>query len=136
MPFAIGETIGGLNHLCLRWQRRLLREPVTRYVSRCANRGLPVKAVLGDNGAPKTCHICGFAMAGLDLAGGWVLETCSAVGLDALVGNRRFQHWASQLTGTPDPVPTASQQELDSSGHQGAADVSVSSGSSLPGKLL
>src|SRR4029453_8894928 len=114
MTFAIGETIGGLNHLCLRWQRRLLREPGTRYVGRCATGGLPVKAGLDDNGAPKTCHICGFAIARLDVAGGWVVETCSAVGLDALAGNRRFQQWASQLTGTPDPMPAASQQGLDS----------------------
>ena len=137
MPFAIGETIGGLNHLCVRWQRRLFRQPVTRHISLGAARGLPVSVVLDANGVPRTCHICGFAIARLDLTGGWAVETCSAVGLDNLAGNRRFQQWTSDLARTPDQTRTASQPGLHSSGlHPQQADSSVNSSSSLPGKLV
>jgi hypothetical protein len=111
LAFSIQETIGGLKHLGLKWQRRLTGASPTQYAERLAASGVSCLAVSADNGNPAVCHICGFVMVRVDLPGGWVLETCSAVGLNSLPVESRLREWASGL-----PVTTPGEPEgpLDS----------------------
>ncbi|HEY9870506.1 MAG TPA: hypothetical protein V6D08_15180 [Candidatus Obscuribacterales bacterium] len=106
MPFSIQETIGGLKHLGLKWQRRLTGASPTQYLEALAAAGVSCLTVSAKDGNPAVCHICGFVMVRADLPGGWLLETCSAVGLNSLPVESRLREWAAGLplrtTGEPD----------------------------------
>ncbi len=137
MTMAFGETIGGVSHLSRSWRRRLLREPVTKHIDKFAARGIAVSPVADADGIPRACSICGFAIARLELVDGWLAETCSAVGLGTLIGNRHFGPWESRLPALTDQVSAGPGSGTDSCGDRlGEADPAVSSTPSLPGKLL
>ena len=100
MPFTPKETIGGWRHMIAAWERATLKRPVDYYLWLWRNRqaegaekaAFPLK---GDDG--RVCDICGFALAQVELPRGWMLETCSAVGLGRVLAGKRFADWASRL---------------------------------------
>lgn len=96
MPFTLKETIGGLNHLRFRWQRKLFNQPVDLYLGPAAQEQLVRPAMLPD-GRMEVCWICGFALARLTLQNEWTLETCSATGLKHVLRNKGLDEWSKTL---------------------------------------
>lgn len=130
MPLSIQETIGGLKHLGLKWQRRLTGASPTRYVENLAAAGVSCLAVGADSGNPATCHICGFALVRVDLPGGWVLETCSANGPDSLLAESGLAEW---LAGLPAVIAGEPEERPHS---QCISSCPVKAGLRLPGTPL
>ncbi|GEM_PF-3475783 len=98
MPFNFKETVGGLNHLRLGLARRLLRQPGDRFLKHLGRPGgQPLCVPSNPDGSPLVCPICGFAVARLELAGGWTLETCSATGLRPVLRACNLGDWVGRL---------------------------------------
>jgi len=104
VPFDLCEFFVGWAHLFLRFDRQIFGRPVDRFVDRARAQGLTCKALLDAGGAVKPCFICGYALALVQLPGGWELETCSAAGLKA-VKSRRFPKWQERLAAPGNPEP-------------------------------
>lgn len=111
MPLNLRETVGGFNHLRLGLQRQLLNRPVDHFLKRFSapSHEQHLTCACDEHGQPAVCHICGYAVARLELVGGWILETCSATGLFPVLRSGKFQDWVRRL-----PVACASggQTEL------------------------
>src|SRR5262245_59610599 len=118
MPFNLRETIGGLNHLRLGWQRTLLSRP-TDYYLRAAETLESFKTLVRpakDENEQWCCAICGYALARLEIAGGWLFETCSATGLSPLLKSADFKIWHKAIPGVE---AAGSPPELTSAGLPG-----------------
>lgn len=98
MAFSVRETLGGLRHIVLRLERRLFAKPADIFIRRFVDRGVPLSIAKDAQGQPMVCSICGYAIAQLELPNEWTGETCSAIGLDSLIGNPRFFRWTQALT--------------------------------------
>ena len=95
------ETIGGINHLRLRWQRTFLNRPADFYLTRLNELTLPEPFVgLAHDGQQSVaCDVCGYSMARLEVTGGWIVEVCSATGLKPLLISTAFKDWLCDVTG-------------------------------------
>jgi len=101
MPFNFRETIGGVNHLRLRWEKRLLSRADDFYL-RSMKEPDSLKTLLTvvrSSDRQSNCAICGYAQARVEVAGGWLLETCSAVGLAPLLKSSKIKQWLLALPG-------------------------------------
>ncbi len=96
LVFDLREIVGGWIHLFKGFMRRSCRRPVDFYLTDARYKELDATAVQAD-GRMQTCFICGYALASVKLASGWVLQTCSATGLNAL-NSDGFAQWQSQLS--------------------------------------
>lgn len=88
------------------WERSSLKRPADFYLRKHESRpaAFPFKA----EKSGRVCDICGFALAEVELPQGWLLESCSAVGLKRVLGCRRFADWALRL-----PAATMSGRTAD-----------------------
>jgi hypothetical protein len=98
VPFRFREAPGGYNHLRLLLLRRLLRQPVDRFLGPAVSEQLAQPVYLKEK-QMEVCEICGFALARVTLPNGWTLETCSATGLKHVLANKeRLEEWSKMLT--------------------------------------
>lgn len=78
MPFNLKETCGGLDHLKLGLERRLFGRAQNYFVEKLRREGLSLETVKKSDGSPAVCHICGYALAEMEMNGGWTIRACSA----------------------------------------------------------
>lgn len=95
MPFNLRETIGGLHHQWLKWQRFLLKRPADYYLSRLSI-AQPLVFSKKTHDGKVYCHICGYALLRMESAGGFLVEACSAADGTLVTGNQ-FACWLEHL---------------------------------------
>ena len=95
-PFHLGEIFSGWAHMLRGLKRSLFNRPVDYFLNQAAQNGMQCRLLVLPDGQAQTCPICGYAMAVLEPAKGWILQTCSASGLSRL-GQRDFLSWAGKI---------------------------------------
>jgi hypothetical protein len=75
----------------------LAKRPDTYFIADYEQRGILVERFAEPNGRNATCPICGYAMIRLELANGWLVETCSAVPTVKGIGSKHFHEWAASM---------------------------------------
>lgn len=103
----------------MRWEKKLLKREADFYLrGQKVPESLAGIATLSPCGEGQSlCSICGYAQARLEIAGGWLLETCSAVGLRPLLRSSQFKKW---LLAQPGVEPVQNPAQLTSAGLPGA----------------
>jgi hypothetical protein len=102
MPFNAGELIFAWKHMYKGADRRMKKQPRDRFVTQLQAKGVPVTALCYQN-IPQNCQLCGYALAELQMADGWIMHACSAINFDKILNNQKHESWlknlsASQLT--------------------------------------
>jgi hypothetical protein len=102
--FNLRETVNGFKHLRLKWTRLLGKRPDTLFIADYETRGVLVSTYQDMTGRQAACEVCGYAMIRLELKGGWLFETCSAMPVVKGIGAQEFQRWQETLL--PAKLPT------------------------------
>ena len=113
MVFSFYETIGGLNHLWLGLERRLLRRSAAHFVEQFMIAGTSCRSIISDDGEPAPCPRCGFALVQIELPGGYCLEACSATSVASLLKAPRFSGWVSSLAQAKAAEPARADGRLE-----------------------
>ncbi len=110
MPFSAREFEYAWRHIGLGVFRRLTRQSEEKYINVWRNKGVPMRPLVYE-GAVQRCQFCGYALAEVDLPPeGWLLQACSAVGFESLMGNERLTVWTKGIGLTqPERTITADQ---------------------------
>lgn len=116
MTFTLQESAGGLSHLLMGWQRRLLGRPSDFYLRR-----LEIPSALGDtvritrnSGDKLCCHWCGYEVARLETSQGWLIETCSA-SARSFLSSCKLRSWLRALadSGSQAQLPPPGKLETE-----------------------
>ncbi len=120
MPFSLREFDYCWRHVLLGVNRRLLGQPRDKYIVYWQAKGVPMQKLQYEN-KEQSCQICGYNLAELELLpAGWLLQACSAVGFDSILGNDRVTVWSKQFealnTDGSTPTKTSGKSRLPTRG--------------------
>jgi hypothetical protein len=97
MPFNAREFGYAWRHIGLGVLRRIARQPQEKFINVWRAKGVPMRPLYYE-GAVQQCQLCGYALAELELLPeGWLLQACSAIGFESLIGNERLVEWAKEI---------------------------------------
>jgi hypothetical protein len=122
MPFSAREFNYAWRHIGLGVVRRLTQQSEEKYINVWRQKGVPMRTLVYE-GAVQRCQFCGYALAEVDLPPeGWLIQACSAVGFDSLIGNERLSAWTKVIGLTqPERTITAEQSVLGTTSATGEA---------------
>jgi hypothetical protein len=98
MPFTIFESVSNAAHRSLALVRIIGSFDVQHHIAKKNKAGLKLEAVLDKSGKPRTCQLCGFALATLELNEQWSMQSCSATGFKQIGKGPGFKAWLSRLS--------------------------------------
>jgi hypothetical protein len=113
MPFNAREFGYAWRHIGLGVLRRVGRQPQEKFINVWRAKGVPMRPLYYE-GIVQQCQLCGYALAEVELLPeGWLLQACSAIGFESLIGNERLVAWAKEigLTQTDRAVADAAVDE-------------------------
>jgi hypothetical protein len=97
MPFNAREFGYAWRHIGLGVLRRFGRQPQEKFINVWRAQGVPMRPLYYE-GTVQQCQLCGYALAELELLPeGWLLQACSAIGFESLIGNERLVEWAKEI---------------------------------------
>jgi hypothetical protein len=97
MPFNAREFGYAWRHIGLGVVRRLSRQPQEKFINLYRAKGVPLRPLYYE-GTVQKCQLCGYALAEMELLPeGWLLQACSAVGFESLIGNERLALWTKEI---------------------------------------
>ncbi|PWU00688.1 MAG: hypothetical protein C5B53_03750 [Candidatus Melainabacteria bacterium] len=98
MAFSISESVSNAAHRSLALTRIIGRLDIQHHISKKNKAGLGLKAVFDKSGKPRTCQLCGFALATLELNEQWLMQSCSATGFKETGKQPGFAAWLRRLS--------------------------------------
>jgi hypothetical protein len=113
MPFNIPDSVTNAAHRSLALIRIVGRLNVQHYIAEKNKAGLHIKPLLDKDSKPRTCHLCGFALATLDFNEEWQMQSCSATGFKQIT-QPGFAAWLNRLSqGSANPASDKTKQYSD-----------------------
>jgi hypothetical protein len=97
MPFLPSQSLSNAFHRGLAAPKILFRLAPDYFINRHRKRGVDLVPALGSDQKLVLCHLCGFALARLQLSEGWLMEACSATGFRRVANDRAFAQWVKGL---------------------------------------
>lgn len=93
MAFLPAQLLTSAAHRGLGLVRIVLRLDADLYIKRWQKRNARVRSLFRNNQKLACCPICGFAIAEFEFNDTWLVETCSASGLEPIVNNPTLSEW-------------------------------------------